>query len=101
MDLKMVMDNKSGPTVRNMKVIGRMIKLMVEDASFMLMATSTMEIGSTIKPMDRAAMYTLTEPPIKENGEMINNTARESKHGLMGLNMMENTLKAKSMATEL
>lgn len=53
--------------------------------------------GKTIKLTDMADINMLMELHMRENGKMINSTAKELKHGQMELNTKELILKAKNM----
>ena len=87
----------SGKTAANTKAIGKEIKPMATVDSFMLMATVTMVIGSTIRHMVVEHTSIWTVPNTSATGKRINSTAMVSKHGQMLPNMRATTNSAKSM----
>jgi hypothetical protein len=62
------------------------------------MVISTRELGSTIRPTEKVPISISMGHDMKGNGKTIFSMARERKHGLMAVSMMEITLQARSMA---
>ncbi len=79
------------------KANGKGILELMKENSLILTVTFTKETGRTIKLVDLGPISISTEPSTKANGLMIISTAREYKPGLMAVNMMDTTLKAKKM----
>lgn len=75
----------------DMKVTGRMIRLMAEADSFMLMATCMKVNGKMIRVKDMECIYTLMELSTKESGSKINKKDMALRLGLMEQNMKEDT----------
>ena len=63
------------------------------ESFIMLMVTSTKGSGLTTRQMERVCTSTLREQGMRANGKMISSTARESKFGMRGHSMMDNTFK--------
>ena len=89
--------NRPGPTVPCTRDGGEKTKPMVKDASSTLMAMSTMECGSMIRPTATESTAIWTVPNMKEIGKRINSMGRVSRRGLMAQNMMVNTFMVRSM----
>jgi hypothetical protein len=70
-----------------MKDIGRMIKLLEKEDSFMLTETFTKDNGKKTKQMVMEYILTKMELCIKVIGWKINNTEKVRKHGLMEQNI--------------
>jgi hypothetical protein len=74
---------KSGLTILNMRVIGRMIKQMGLESLFTLMVMYMRVIGLMIKLKEKALIHIQMGLFIKGSGLMINNMVKEWRLGLM------------------
>jgi len=81
-----------GLTTQNMKVSGKMIRLMGEESFIMQTETSMMESGKTTKLMERGSIHMQTELYMTDSGLMTNNTAMVLKAGQMVLDTKASTL---------
>ena len=77
------MVSRNGRMVHSTMDIGRTTEPMAKESSFTSMETFTMVTGSTIKLMGMVSIITSTVLCTKETGEMIFNTEKEKKAGLM------------------
>lgn len=77
---------KLGQMVQNMKVNGKIIKLMEKENFGMLMAIYLKVIGRMIKLMDLEYIFMLTVQNMTEIGKMIYKMGMVWKHGPMGQN---------------
>lgn len=83
---EMVEEYKCGLMAHDMKAIGKMIRLMAEVGSFMLMGMFMRENGRTIRVKDTACICILTVLSTRENGSRINRKGMDLKHGQMAPN---------------
>ena len=67
---------------------------------FMLKAMYTREHGKTIKRMDLATIHTTTEVGMKDSGQRINKTVKESRNGLMVQNTQVSIKKVRNTVME-
>lgn len=88
---------KFGQTVRNMKGIGKIIKLMVKASFGMCTEINMKEHGKEIKPTAMENILIATEPLMKVTGEMICNMATELNFGTTIQNMRAIIKEEKSM----
>lgn len=80
-----------------MKVIGYVIKHMVEENYNILMVISMRVNGNWIKQMGLVCIYMLMEQNILDNGKMICKMERVMRYGQMAQNMKVIILKVKNM----
>ena len=82
---EMVGVNRSGMISRSMKAIGLMIKPMVEEDFYMVMAMSTKAIGKMIKHMVKESISTRMVRVTLDSGSKIFNMDLVSKNGSTAL----------------
>ena len=77
MDYDMARGCRFGRMGLSMKVTGRMECIMGKEGLFTQMVKYMMEIGLTIKLMDKASIIMMMDLNTKENGEMVNSMVKE------------------------
>ena len=94
--LGMVRESKPGKTELAIPENGQWVKLMVKENSFTWTETCTREIGVMTGQMATECTSIRMELVMKETGEMISSTAKESKRGMTAADTQGTTWMARS-----